>query len=672
MSSTNLAEPIGEFGLQELRALHVKCVRECQLGKRVSSNLYLHTSLVEEIGGELAYLVSQCASRAGITSDDYNVVRLDVDGASIAFLLYENLDEIPFPSLFTSRRYSLVSDRLVTTDFRTQSNPPILHRKETLLPWSHPRFQEFKSLTAQLNSLGAFTRSNEIGRRDTWNAILKDLGVRITDHEVAHKNGLSREPRPEVRRHLTAISRNKLSVPMRCLAVGGFLTGNSSVLDYGCGRGDDVRILRDVGIDAHGWDPFFAPDGERRPSQIVNLGFVLNVIEDDRERRDTLKTSWKLTERVLCVGVMLRSQSDGSEAETLTGRQTFQKYFAHAELREYVATVTSREPVSASPGVVLVFREDTEEQDYLLRRQIGLQEDRDSEDILDVLKLNRGDGRLELHKELLAAYWKACLVRAKVLGEEDFPPVAEIRRVFGSPRRGLRLFVGEGLEDDLLAAAARRKEEMLLWLALNRFEHRRSSGAWPHDVSTDIRKLLGGRNAATKMADELLFSLGSVEKWFDDFAVGEAQGLGFVDEDGDYMVLTENLAKQPLRIRMLVGCARRIVEPGDNFEVIRLNPHKRRVSWLHFDQFFEQPFPRLSQRIRVDLARADVDVLNYTRVDKRVLALKGMLLGDDRISSGQKTIEAWMIANTRVKKPTLRLTELEVVNLVRAPNSPWV
>ncbi|MFZ1006332.1 MAG: DNA phosphorothioation-associated putative methyltransferase [Candidatus Sulfotelmatobacter sp.] len=669
MCSAQLAQPIDEASLQNLRELHIKCVRECQFGKRVSKNLYLHISLVQEIAGDLAHLVGQCASKAGINPGEYNVVRLDVDGAAIAFLLYESLDDIPFPTLLTSRLYSLVSDRVVTTDFTAHSNPPILHRKETLLPRSHPQLQEFKTLTAELESRGAFKRSTEIGRRDTWNAILRDLGVRIKDHKVAATNGASREARPEIRRHLTAISRNKLSVPMRCLAVGGFLTGSCTVLDYGCGRGDDVRILKDVGIDARGWDPFFAPDGARKASQIVNLGFVLNVIEDDRERHDTLEAAWKLTERVLCVGVMLRSQSDSEEAETLTVRQTFQKYFWHAELREYVASVTGREPVSASPGVVLVFRDDTEEQDYLLRRQVGLQEDRDSDDVLDVLKPNQGDGRIELHKELLAAFWRACLVRAKILGEEDFPPVAEIRRVFGSPRRGLRLFVGEGLEDDLLAAAARRKEDMLLWLALNRFEQRKSSGAWPHDVSTDIRKLLGGRNAATKIAEELLFSLGNVEKWVEDFAASEARGDGFVDEDGDYMLLAENLTKQPLRIRMLVGCARRIVETGENFEVIRLNPHKRRVSWLHFDQFLEQPFPRLTQRIRVDLARADVDVLNYTRPNKRVLALKGMLLGEDKISSGQKTIEAWIISNTRVKKPTLHLTEVEAVNLVRVPKS---
>ena len=37
-------------------------------------------------------------------------------------------------------------------------------------------------------------------------------------------------------------------------------TGNASLFDYGCGRGDDVRGLVENGLDAAGWDPYYAPD----------------------------------------------------------------------------------------------------------------------------------------------------------------------------------------------------------------------------------------------------------------------------------------------------------------------------------------------------------------------------------------------------------------------------
>ena len=37
------------------------------------------------------------------------------------------------------------------------------------------------------------------------------------------------------------------------------------------------------GLDAVGWDPHFAPDTPKEPTDVVNLGFVINVIEDSDE-----------------------------------------------------------------------------------------------------------------------------------------------------------------------------------------------------------------------------------------------------------------------------------------------------------------------------------------------------------------------------------------------------
>jgi hypothetical protein len=55
---------------------------------------------------------------------------------------------------------------------------------------------------------------------------------------------------------------------------------------------------------AFGWDPFHAMDGVRAPADVVNLGFVLNVIEDQRERLETLKAAWGFAQQALCVAVM--------------------------------------------------------------------------------------------------------------------------------------------------------------------------------------------------------------------------------------------------------------------------------------------------------------------------------------------------------------------------------
>ena len=64
----------------------------------------------------------------------------------------------------------------------------------------------------------------------------------------------------QIQRHKTAIGRPALSLPAKLLFQSGLVSDETSVLDYGCGRGDDVKFLNELGVPAVGWDPHFAPD----------------------------------------------------------------------------------------------------------------------------------------------------------------------------------------------------------------------------------------------------------------------------------------------------------------------------------------------------------------------------------------------------------------------------
>jgi hypothetical protein len=50
--------------------------------------------------------------------------------------------------------------------------------------------------------------------------------------------------RAPIARHRTAIGRPELSRPLRLALQDGLLTAETSVFDYGCGRGDDLQRLR--------------------------------------------------------------------------------------------------------------------------------------------------------------------------------------------------------------------------------------------------------------------------------------------------------------------------------------------------------------------------------------------------------------------------------------------
>jgi hypothetical protein len=157
-----------------------------------------------------------------------------------------------------------------------------------------------------------------------------------------------------VARHLTALVRYGFSAPVQALARYGFITPSTEVFDYGCGRGDDVRGLTANGIAAYGWDPHYAPDAPKREADVVNLGFVVNVIEDFEERVEALHGAYSLAKRVLAVAAMLASQAaqpgrpyrDGF----VTSRNTFQKYYTQAELAGFISEVLKSPRPPEWPG----------------------------------------------------------------------------------------------------------------------------------------------------------------------------------------------------------------------------------------------------------------------------------------------------------------------------------
>lgn len=55
--------------------------------------------------------------------------------------------------------------------------------------------------------------------------------------------------------YLTAIVRNKISTPAKRLLELGKIKG--SVLDFGCGRGDDIKFLSGLGFNIRGYDPYW-------------------------------------------------------------------------------------------------------------------------------------------------------------------------------------------------------------------------------------------------------------------------------------------------------------------------------------------------------------------------------------------------------------------------------
>lgn len=100
---------------------------------------------------------------------------------------------------------------------------------------------------------------------------------------------------------------------MKCLLRDGLLATGISFFDYGCGRGEDLELLATDGIICSGWDPAYRPDAPRTEADVVNLGYVINVIEDTQERAATIKSAWRLAKQVLAVSAQVLVTGRGKE-----------------------------------------------------------------------------------------------------------------------------------------------------------------------------------------------------------------------------------------------------------------------------------------------------------------------------------------------------------------------
>lgn len=148
-------------------------------GKHVGRFSYYHNELVAQLP-EVAEFLATTRRRLRPRAK-FNVVKLS--RSRVSFLLYERFS-VAFPALLTALSCDDTLRASRFTDYSQRRNPPILHRKELLLPSDHPIVPDAAQLTERLVSLGAFQRGTAIGTRDGWLARLQDLGLTLVNDQL--------------------------------------------------------------------------------------------------------------------------------------------------------------------------------------------------------------------------------------------------------------------------------------------------------------------------------------------------------------------------------------------------------------------------------------------------------------------------------------------------------
>lgn len=420
------------------------------------------------------------------------------------------------------------------------------------------------------------------------------------------------------------MSRSQLSGPMQILARHGFLEGDRSVLDYGCGRGDDVSVLTAAGIDAAGWDPHYSPDAPLNPADVVNLGFVLNVIEEPPERDRALRAAFGLARHVLAVAVMTVGRADVSGLRAyrdgfLTARNTFQKYFSQGEAQELITQVTGEEAIPVAPGVFLAFRDKLEEQRFLDRRS------RRHHDISHLLAIAppaaspRPARDVEItdeRRELLGIVWRHALERGRIPHVQEIPEdvAARVRAEIGSLRKAIQL--AQELEDPAQLTAARhmRTADLRVYFALNLFNRRQTYRQLPPELQRDVKAFFGSYSNATEAGRSLLFSVNDTQTILSACQEAAASDVGHMFDEHSLQLHAALIGRLPEVLRVYIGCAEKLFGTIDEetVDLVKIHVRSGKLTLLRYDDFFGKPLPRLVERVKIKMRERDADFFDHS------------------------------------------------------------
>ena len=409
----------------------------------------------------------------------------------------------------------------------------------------------------------------------------------------------------QIDRQRTAIHRTEMSRPIR-LALGDHVIG-ADVLDYGCGRGDDVRFLNGLGISARGWDPLILPTGDRSAADTVNLGFVLNVIEHGPERADTLRSAWSLSKSVLIVSARLVNEARDVSGQAygdgcLTKTRTFQKFYEQNELRLWIESVLGVSPVAAAPGVFYVFRDEDRRESFVasrVRRRTA------------TFRASRAIDRFSSHQELLSPLLEFLETRGRLPREEESHEFAALIEAFGSLKRAYRVVVRATGEEPWTRARNERSQDILVYLALARFGGRPRRKVLPVALNSDVRAFFGTYRKACEAGDELLFRAGSQH------ALDEAFASAIVGKRTQSALYVHRTALETLPpvLRVYEGCAHVLVGEVEGANIIKLHRDHPQISYLSYPNFDSDPHPALQGSLLVNLRSFKTSYREYSESD---------------------------------------------------------
>ena len=579
--------------LEKFSAIVSSC-KKSSVGKHLANALYVHTDALSKLNPLLQQYEHQARNLVANT-DNATIVEFATDRPQISYLYYPDFDQDPHPSLHQSIIVDLTTEKVFVKQYHNSHNPPILHRKETFVSQDYPFYQTFAQLTQAEVALGLLDNSHHISNLQEWTRLLLQQGISLVGHHVAcpvDSPTLGKQT-ILIERHKAAIKRSELSRPVRIALTSNLFTEGTTFFDYGCGYGTDIKRIKEQGFASSGWDPYYQPNAAIKPADIVNLGYIINIIEDIEERREALTKAWELTRQVLIVSAQilvddrrrgLMAYGDG----VVTNLNTFQKYYAQEELKLYIDQVLGVDSIPVGLGVYFIFRDEIQAESFRAFRLYSP---------TSLPQVPAKDKTWLQYRELLTPLINFYSQRGRLPVKGELTSEAAIKDEFRSYQRAFKFILQATSREEWEAIAEQRRQDLLVYLALGKYSGRPTIRKLAPEIKADIKTLFGSYKKACSLADQMLVhveDMNQIAHLCTTSKIGKQLNNAIA-------IHISALAKLPPLLRLYEGCASRNFYRLENANIIKLYYNKPKVTYLVYPEFDTQAHPTLQATMEVDL-----------------------------------------------------------------------
>jgi DNA phosphorothioation-associated putative methyltransferase len=189
----------------------------------------------------------------------------------------------------------------------------------------------------------------------------------------------------------------------------------------------------------------------------------------------------------------------------------------------------------------------------------------------------------------------------------EFPGAPAVIDRFGSLKRAFAAI--QRITDAAAweAIARRRREDLLVYLALARFGKRPVRSQLPLGLQRDLKAFFGAYSRACAEADAMLFQAG------DAAAIDAAcrrSTIGKLLPDDLYVHRSAVEALEPI-LRIYEGCGRAYLGEVEGATLIKIHRRTGKLSYLVYPDFETDPHPALRRCVKLNLRTRQIECYDY-------------------------------------------------------------